>query len=105
MQTPPDAKSGVGKADGDKSVKEAEQLQAMGKISEILGKRAKDISGEVMVEVNGGKQQLRTQYTNSNARHAENSGEVNRDEVPLHHQHYVQQYFEEVRKQSAPAKK
>jgi len=105
MQAPPDAKSGVGKADGDKSIKDAEQLQAMGKISEILGKRAKDIAGEVMVEVNGGKQQLRTQYTNSAAKHAESGGEIHRDEVPLHHQHYVQQYFEEVRKQAAPAKK
>lgn len=105
MQAPPDAKSGVGKADGDKSIKDAEQLQAMGKISEILGKRAKDIAGEVMVEVNGGKQQLRTQYSKSDAKHAESGGEIHRDEVPLHHQHYVQQYFEEVRKQAAPAKK
>lgn len=104
MQAPPDAKSGVGKADGDKSIKDAEQLQAMGKISEILGKRAKDVAGEVMVEVNGGKQQLRTQYTNSAARHAESGGEIHRDEVPLQHQSYVQKYFEEVRKQ-APASK
>ncbi len=105
MQAPPDAKSGVGKADGDKSIKDAEQLQAMGKISQILGKRAKDIAGEVMVEVNGGKQQLRTQYSKSDAKHTESGGEIHRDEVPLHHQHYVQQYFEEVRKQSPPAKK
>jgi hypothetical protein len=105
MQAPPDAKSGVGKADGDKSIKDAEQLQAVGKISEILGKRAKDIAGEVMVEVNGGKQQLRTQYSTSTAKHAEAGGEIHRDEVPLHHQQYVQQYFEEVRRQSAPAKK
>lgn len=105
MQAPPDAKSGVGKADGDKSIKDAEQLQAMGKISEILGKRAKDIAGEIMVEVNGGKQQLRTQYSDSQARHAENGGEIHRDEVPLQHQQYVQQYFEEVRKQAAPAAK
>lgn len=104
MQAPPDAKSGVGKADGDKSIKDAEQLQAMGKISEIIGKRSKDIAGEVMVEVNGGKQQLRTQYSNSNAQHTESGGEIHRDEVPLHHQQYVQQYFDQVRKQPAPAK-
>jgi hypothetical protein len=105
MQAPPDAKSGVGKADGDKSIKDAEQLQAMGKISEIIGKRAKDIAGEVMVEVNGGKQQLRTQYSNSAAKHAESGGEIHRDEVPLQHQQYVQQYFEQVRKQSTPPAK
>lgn len=105
MQAPPDAKSGVGKADGDKSIKDAEQLQAMGKISEIIGKRAKDIAGEVMVEVNGGKQQLRTQYSNSAAKHTESGGEIHRDEVPLQHQQYVQQYFEQVRKQSTPPAK
>ena len=61
-------------------------------------------AGEVMVEVSGGKQQLRTQYTKSGAQHAEGGGEIRRDEIPLHHQDYVQQYFEEVRK-AAPAAK
>jgi hypothetical protein len=93
-----DAKSGVGKSDGDKDVKYAEQLSAMGKISEILGKRAQNIQGEVMMEVQSGKQQLRTQYTSQQGAHQESSGEIHRDEVPLQHQHYVQQYFEEVRK-------
>lgn len=93
-----DAKSGVGKSDGDKDVKYAEQLSAMGKISEILGKRAQNIQGEVMMEVQSGKQQLRTQYTSQQGSHQDSSGEIHRDEVPLQHQHYVQQYFEEVRK-------
>ena len=104
QKAPPDAKSGVGKADGDKAIKDAEQQQAMGKISELFGKRAQNIAGEVMVEVSGGKQQLRTQYTKSGAQHAEGGGEIRRDEIPLHHQDYVQQYFEEVRK-AAPAAK
>ncbi len=94
----PDAKSGIGKSDGDKDVKYAEQLSAMGKISEILGKRAQNIQGEVMMEVQSGKQQLRTQYSSQAGAHQESSGEIHRDEVPLQHQHYVQQYFEEVRK-------
>ena len=93
-----DAKSGIGRSDGDKDVKYAEQLNAMGKISEILGKRAQNIQGEVMMEVQSGKQQLRTQYTSQQGAHQESSGEIHRDEVPLQHQHYVQQYFEEVRK-------
>jgi hypothetical protein len=105
QKAPPDAKSGVGKADGDKAIKDAEQQQAMGKISELFGKRAQNITGEVMVEVSGGKQQLRTQYTKSGAAHAEGGGEIRRDEVPLHHQDYVQQYFEEVRKAAAPVVK
>ncbi len=100
----PDGKSGVGKQDGDKSAREAEQLAAMGKISEIIGKRAANVSGEVMVEVASGKQQLKTQYSQRKATHGEAGGEINRDEVPLAYQQYVQQYFEEVRKLPAGSK-
>jgi hypothetical protein len=96
-----DGKSGIGKEDGDKSAKEAEQLAAMGKISEIIGKRTANMSGEVMVEVASGKQQLKTQYSQRKATHADAGGEINRDEVPLAYQQFVQQYFEEIRK--APA--
>jgi len=95
-------KSGVGKQDGDKDVKLAEQLAAMGKISEIIGKRNNNLQGELMVEVNSSKQQLRTQYTQRAAKHAESGAEIRRDEVPLIYQEFVQQYFEEVRKTPAP---
>ena len=94
----PDGKSGIGRQDGDKTAREAEQLAAMGKISEIIGKRAANVSGEVMVEVASGKQQLKTQYSQRKAAHGEAGGEINRDEVPLAYQQYVQQYFEEIRK-------
>jgi len=104
-QSAQDAKSGIGKQDGDKSAKEAEQLAAMGKISEILGKRAKDMSGEVMVEVSSGKQQLKTQYSSKTAAHAEAGGEISRDEVPMEYQSYVQQYFEQIRKLPAASAK
>lgn len=105
-QTSQDAKSGIGKQDGDKSAREAEQLDAMGKISEILGKRAKDMSGEVMIEVSGGKQSLKTQYSSKNATHVEAGGEISRDEVPLEYQEFVTHYFEQIRKSPAavPAK-
>ncbi len=94
----PDGKSGIGKQDGDKSAREAAELAAMGKLSEIIGKRAANISGEVMVEVSSGKQQLKTQYSQQNATHVEAGSEINRDEVPLAYQQYVQQYFAQVRK-------
>lgn len=103
-QTTQDGKSGIGRQDGDKNAREAEQLAAMGKISEIIGKRAANVSGEVMVEVASGKQQLRTQYSQHNATHTEAGGEINRDEVPLAYQQYVQQYFEEIHKQPAAKK-
>jgi hypothetical protein len=94
----PDGKSGIGKQDGDKAAREAAELAAMGKISEIIGKRAANISGEVMVEVSPGKQQLKTQYSQQNAAHTDAGGEINRDEIPLAYQQYVQQYFAQVRK-------
>jgi len=70
----------------------------MGKISELIGKRSQNVSGEMMVEVSSGKQQLKTQYSNRSASHAEAGGDINRDEVPLAYQQYVLRYFEEIRK-------
>jgi hypothetical protein len=98
-----DAKSGIGKEEGDKSAREAEQLAAMGKISEILGKRAQNVTGEVMVEVSSGKQQLRTQYSGKAAEHVDSGGEISRDEVPLMYQQYVREYFEQIRRTPAAA--
>ena len=43
--------SGIGRQDGSKDVKLAEQLAAMGKISEIIGKRSANVTGELTVEV------------------------------------------------------
>ncbi len=91
-------RTGIGKEDGSKDIKEAEQLAAMGKISEIIGRRSQNLTGEVMVEVASGKQQLRTAYSQQNAAHAEAGGAISRDEIPLAYQRYVQQYFEEIRK-------
>ena len=93
--------SGIGRQDGSKDVKLAEQLAAMGKISEIIGKRAANVTGELTVEVENSNRQLRTPYAQSDAHHGQAGGEINRDEVPLALQAYVQQYFEQVRKQAA----
>ena len=90
--------SGIGKQDGAKNIKAAEQKAAMGKLSEVIGKRSANVSGEMMVESQSGPQQLRTQYSRRNATHGETGGEVNRDEIPVELQGYVRQYFEEVRK-------
>ncbi len=99
-----DSKSGIGSADGDKSAKEAEQLAAMGKISEILGKRAQNVTGEVMIEVGSSKQQLKTPWAQKQAAHTEAGSEIHRDEVPLIYQQFVEQYFEEIRKVPAQPK-
>jgi hypothetical protein len=95
--------SGIGSQDGDKAIKNAEQLAAMGKISEILGKRSTTISGEATVEVQTTNQQLHTPYAQKGAEHTQAGAEISRDEVPVALQPYVQQYFEQVRKQAAGA--
>ncbi len=94
-----DAHSGIGRQDGDKDLKEAEQLKAMGKLAEIIGKRSANLTGEMMVETPSGKQQLNTAYTQRMGHHADLGGEINRDEIPLDDQQYIREYMELVRKQ------
>ncbi len=96
--------SGIGSQDGSKEIREAAQLKAMGKISEIIGQRAATVSGETMVEVQSGNQKLRTDYSNTRAAHVETDGDVTRDEIPVAVQAYVQQYFAEVRKSGGAPK-
>jgi hypothetical protein len=91
--------SGIGRQDGNKDTKLAEQMAAMGKISEIIGKRSANVTGEITVEVPSSQQRLQTPYSQSNATHADSGGEISRDEVPVIFQQYVQQYFEQIRKQ------
>ncbi len=98
------AGSGVGSQDGAKDLKAAEQLKAMGKISEIIGKRAATVTGETTIEVQSGNQQLRTAYSKTAAAHGEADTDLSRDEIPVSLQPYIQQYFEQIRK-SAPAGK
>lgn len=101
----PDSKSGIGSTDGDKAAKEAAQLAAMGKISEIFGKRSQNVTGEVMMEVGSGKQQLKTPWARKQVTHVEAGSEIHRDEVPLIYQQFVEQYFEEIHKAPAASKK
>ncbi|MBI4892746.1 MAG: hypothetical protein HY821_19130 [Acidobacteria bacterium] len=96
-------KSGIGKQDGNKDTQLAQQQEAMGKLSELLGKRALNVQAEVMVEVKNSKnQQLRTPYVSRTGKHMEAGSDLNRDEVPLHLQDYIQRYYEQVRKTAPP---
>jgi hypothetical protein len=95
-----DAHSGIGSQNGDKQLKEAEQLQAMGKLAEIIGKRSADLTGEVTVETSSGKQRLQTEDTQRVGQHSDLGGEINRDEIPLIYQQYVREYMERVHKEA-----
>lgn len=105
QQQSADAKSGMGKQDGLKDLKDAEMQQAMGKLSEIFGKRQQNLSGEITIEVSSGKQQLKTAYSSKTSTHKESGGEINRDEVPLIYQQYVEKYFDQIRKADAAAER
>ena len=99
-------KSGIGKEEGRKELEAAEELRAMGKLDELLGKRAQNVQGEVMVEVTNTKnQQLRTPFTGRTGARTDAGSELGRDEVPLHLQEYVQRYYEQVRRPAAPGQK
>ena len=98
-----EAAAGAGSQDGEKKAQQAKMLEAMGKMSQLLGQRSLEVTGQVMVEVGNTKQGLKTQWTQQNARHAEAGSEIHRDEIPLMYQPFIERYFEEVRKGAPPA--
>ena len=91
-----DAQSAAGRQDGSKETREAEQLKAMGKLAEIIGKRSNDVTGDMSVETFSGKQQLQTPDTQRLGQHSGLGGEINRNEVPLEDQKYVREYMKQV---------
>lgn len=95
-----EAHSGMGRQDGDKELRDAEQLKAMGKLAEIIGKRSASVTGDMMVENPSNRQQLKTEYSQHQGHHADLGGEINRDEIPLIYQQYVREYMQQVRKQA-----
>jgi len=90
--------SGIGNQEGDKTARQAEELKAMGKLTEILGKRAANVTGQMMMEVGSTHQQIRTGMAQVQATHGNNGGELHRDEIPQMYEQFVQQYFEQIRK-------
>ncbi len=96
---------GAGKGEGDKNAQLADQLAAMGKLTELIGKRSLMLTGEVTIESKKAeKQNLITSYDNKGQVQTEAGGEIRRDEVPAKMQQYVRQYFEQLRK-TAPSPK
>jgi hypothetical protein len=94
-----DSQSGVGRQDGDKEARESEQLKAMGKLAEIIGKRSASVTGDMVVETPSGKQGLKTDYSRRMGQHADLGGEINRDEIPLMYQQYVREYMQQIHNQ------
>ena len=70
----------------------------MGKLSELFGKRALNVSGDMLVEVGNSKQQIKTPYAQRQANHTDAGGEINRDEIPLMYQQFVHRIFDQIHK-------
>jgi hypothetical protein len=98
------SQSGAGRNDGRKEMREAEQLKALGKLEEIIGKRSAAVTGDMTVEKPSGKQQLRTDYSNQLGVHSDLGGEINRDEIPPEYRAYIRAYMDAMHKQAAAPK-
>jgi|GEM_PF-1984684 len=99
-----DAPSSVGADDGSKKMAENRQMEAMGKISEILGQRSEQVKGDMKIEVDAQKEQtLTTSLRNIRGEHKDGGGEVTRDAVPLRLQNYVKEYLKATRQADAAA--
>lgn len=90
--------SGAGHDDGNKEIQQAKQLDAMGKLSVILGKRSQSVSGNATVEVTSGHGELKTAYEARQVTHGAVDALADRDRIPIEFEAYVQEYFRELRK-------
>jgi hypothetical protein len=97
--------NGAGRDDGAKDIQLSQQLEAMGKLSVLLGKRSENITGEFTAEATPGPQRLTTAYERRGTQHTTVQATAERDDVSLASQEYVQRYFELVRKSGAPSKR
>jgi hypothetical protein len=94
--------NGAGSDDGKKAIELAKQLEAMGKISVIVGKRSENVTGNATVDVTSGRPQVMTPYEARRADHAGVTASNDRDRIPIEFEAYVQQYFRELRKHNQP---
>ncbi len=91
------AGDGAGSQEGDKKIQDALQEEALGKLSELYGRRGANVSGDFTVEAQAGKQTLRTPQSARSARHTNLGGDISRDEIPPAYQDYVKEYFNKLR--------
>lgn len=94
-----DSRSAAGHQNGSKATREAEQLKAMGKLAEIIGKRSASVTGQMTVETPSGKQQLQTGYTNKLGHHSGIGSDIEHDNVPMEDQQYIREYMKQVHSQ------
>jgi hypothetical protein len=93
--------SSAGSENGSKDIRAAEQLDAMGKLSQILAKRSADLTGTMSVQVRSGPQRLTVAYSPRPTEHAPAKAEAERDQIPLDLESYINRYFMAMRQRGA----
>jgi len=88
--------TGIGKRDGVKDLQQARELEAVGRLEEIIGKRAQGLHGEVMVEVSSAQPGSDTLYQASPRQSRPSWGSISREHVPLELQPYIERYFQRI---------
>ncbi len=92
------AQSAAGKQEGDKAIAEARRLTVMGKLSELYGQRAAQITGAIMIETaTDERNESLSSASDAQATQPGAGGAASRDEIPLAYQDYVKDYFDKLR--------
>ena len=90
----------AGSGEGSKELREAEQAEVMGELSELYQQRAEEITGEFMIETESAQQTARTPYAPRQSGHLDRGAALSRDEIPLAYRAYIKEYFKQVRQET-----
>ena len=88
--------SSAGNENGSKHIANAAELKAMGKIEQILGKRAAQVSGDVSEVTSNEPQQLTTQFTGRGGEHQDTGSSVMNEPVPRENREFLRKYMDEM---------
>lgn len=103
MDSGNNSQSGAGRNDGRKEVQSAEELKAIGKLQELIGKRSAAITGDMRITKPSHNPQLATPYSDTVGEHTDRGEEIDTDEIPPEYRDFVKAYMEAVHQHAPPA--
>ena len=90
----------AGTGEGSKELREAQQAEVMGELSELFQQRAEDITGEFMIETESAEQTAHTAYAPRQSGHLDSGAALSRDEIPMAYRAYIKEYFKQVQNET-----
>ena len=90
----------AGTGEGSKELREAEQAEVMGELSELYQQRAEEITGEFTIETESARQTAHTPYAPRQSGHLDRGSALSRDEIPLAYRAYIKEYFKQIRQKT-----